>query len=178
MIRQRGATTLTMVLVTAFSVAVLCIGADFASTPSTSYGATPPSFCQGQSASAALSAGHAWIPKHVSQPTVPVLLLNRESVQAGDRVYARIANFSHVQVIYGSEFKIERYVQAKWTIDPASPRRHWLRTLRKLTAGKAGRCYEFTVPASHGPSMLRFSTRITNPRHTFRLKSSSFKVES
>jgi hypothetical protein len=124
---------------------------------SVAVGEALPDFCQARTARAALVSA-----KGISNESPPggvALLVDRRSVEAGERVYARFANFSNRAAGYGYGFSIEQLAE-DWEVDPASPKGPWPMVLLKLHPGEAGSCYAFEVPADQPLGPYRFSTEI------------------
>ena len=89
-----------------------------------------------------------------------VLAVSKKRVQAGAFVYARLLNFGSKAAGYGREFLIERYSAGGWALDPSSPDGPWVKSLSRLPAGDAGRCYRFQVPVGQAGGRYRFSTKV------------------
>lgn len=88
------------------------------------------------------------------------LVVNKEEVEPGGVVKARLLNFDEEVGTYGAEFKIERYGSTGWETDPSSPAGPWPRYLGKLRSGGGGRCYSFSVPADQNRGRYRFATKV------------------
>lgn len=86
------------------------------------------------------------------------LMVANERVVPGQALQARLLNLTRGVVLYGSEFKIQRYSKSGWKTDPSSPSGPWPRRLSKLSSGGAGRCYRFVVPAQQEAGRYRFLT--------------------
>lgn len=129
-----------------------------------------PRFCKEQQAKDAL-------------PTSPLqrglrLAVSREGIQPGELVYARLLNFSDTTFGYGREFRIERYGSSGWTLDPSSPDGPFVRSLRKLPAENAGRCYGFRVPLAQANGRYRFSTKVFQRPGVSTRRTAEFTVHS
>jgi hypothetical protein len=101
------------------------------------------------------------------------LVVDKEHVERGKLVQARLLNFTQRTVSYGAEFKIQRHNQAGWETDPSSPDGPWPRRRGVLRPGRAGGCYRFVVPPKQRAGDYRFFTRVkigaTEARRTAQL---------
>lgn len=105
------------------------------------------------------------------------LAVSRKHVEAGAFVYARLLNFGGEAVGYGREFLIERYGAAGWALDPSSRDGPWVKSLGKLPAKAAGRCYGFRVPVEQARGRFRFSTKMFLRPGSSARRTSEFLVE-
>ncbi|HEY8502048.1 MAG TPA: immunoglobulin-like domain-containing protein, partial [Solirubrobacterales bacterium] len=109
---------------------------------------TPP-FCRPMSAED--------VPKAVRGPVAKgiALGLNAEVRAPGQTLYARLLNEGKGRVHYPPMFRIERYVNSQWTVDPSSPKGPWHANLDLLAPGRAGKCSEFEVPQGQADGRYR-----------------------
>lgn len=115
-----------------------------------------PHFCRVDRANAVLRATN----KRGAKAVDAVLLTNRIQVVPGQKIFARLANFSDRRVGYGSEFSIQRRTRDGWEVDSSSPKGPWARVAGVITPEGVGRCYEFKVPSEISMGSYRFATRI------------------
>jgi hypothetical protein len=118
-----------------------------------------PRFCELRSAEAALASSEG--PRNEMAGYV-VLLVNRSRAAGGERIYARLANFSGmVRADYGAVFAIDRKTPNGWERDPASPDGPWPKKGRqRVGPSRAGHCYVFDIPAEQAEGTYRFSTDV------------------
>jgi hypothetical protein len=87
-----------------------------------------------------------------------VLLSEKAIVHPGERLNARVANFSQRPVTYGEEFALQRWTGSSWERDPASPAGPWSLVGYPLKPGQAGRCYNLTIPRDQPEGRYRIMT--------------------
>ncbi len=106
-----------------------------------------------------------------------MLSVSKMRVEAGAFVYARLLNFSDEAAGYGREFLIERHGPTGWALDPSTPVGPWFKSLSKLPAGAAGRCYGFQVPEEQVQGRYRFSTKVFLKSESSARRVSGFLVQ-
>ena len=89
------------------------------------------------------------------------LLANHREVAGGEVISARLVNVSDAIVLYGAEFRIQRYRGGMWRIDPSSPDGPWPRSAKKLKPGETGACYRYIVPEGQPAGRYRFLTMVS-----------------
>lgn len=85
----------------------------------------------------------------------PRLALNGRAFKPGDRILARVENFSNESISYGVPYRIERWNGAAWTNAPESPGGPWIRPLYRSRSGSTGPCLPFGIPLSMPPGTYR-----------------------
>jgi hypothetical protein len=63
--------------------------------------------------------------------------------------------------LIGEEFVFERYVEGRWTRDPASPRAFTKIRLGILSPGESGFCRSLSLPSDAPPGQYRFRKDVT-----------------
>jgi hypothetical protein len=150
------------------SAFALCIGLALAGSNDSSANGLPR-FCQGSEAKDVRPV--------VSNQGGVALAVSKKRVETGAFVYARLVNFGGKAAGYGQEFRIERYSATGWALDPSSPDGPWVKSLGKLPAGAAGRCYRFRVPVEQAKGRYRFSTKVFLRHGSSARRTSEFLVE-
>lgn len=146
-----------------------------------------PRFCRGGVAEEALKASSR---EGLAAPKGVVLLVDERQVRAGERAYARLANFRDPDatydrfqgaVAYDRTFAVQRWTKKSgWEEDPGSPDGPWPKSIGRLAPGEAGKCYVFRVPAKQPVGRYRFSVHIQlKPRTKFDVawRTADFRVK-
>jgi hypothetical protein len=154
-------------MVIAAGACAICIGSWASTKTSSAHGS--PRFCQWTQAGDVRPAP--------SGQRGVALTASKKRVEAGAFVYARLLNFGSKTAGYGREFFIERYSAAGWGLDPSSPDGPWVKSLRKLPSGAAGRCYVFRVPVEQAEGRYRFSTKVVLKPGSSARRTAEFLVE-
>jgi hypothetical protein len=88
------------------------------------------------------------------------LLTNRQEVEAGELMIARLVNFSADFVRSGAEFRIQRFDGIAWHADPSSPAGPWPRSAQRLKPDGVAGCYRYVAPEGQPAGRYRFLTSI------------------
>lgn len=107
-------------------------------------------FCQGTTAKAVDAGAAGRAIKGVA------LTAERSTVHPGETFRARLVNRSDDLASYGQYHRVEQYTGTRWTVDPAGPQGPWLKVLWGLAPDRAGRCFQWLVPAGHPFGTYRF----------------------
>jgi hypothetical protein len=83
--------------------------------------------------------------------------LSARRYHPGQVLFGRLVNMGANTGNYGAPFRIERYVQSEWVLDPVTPDA-WPKWLAKLDPGDAGRCYVLALPVDQPPGLYRLVT--------------------
>lgn len=141
------------VLVTAAVVSLLIVISDMGGATASK---TPRGFCQIESAEDVLERHDA---RSVAGTNVS-LVVERRFLKPGRTARARLLNLTEKPVSYGAEFKIQRFGQEGWKLDPNSPDGPWKRSAARLAPARAGHCYRFRVPVEQAAGRYRFLTKV------------------
>lgn len=76
----------------------------------------------------------------------------------GQVLAARLVNRMNTTASYGVAFRIERFANGSWELDPSSPKGPWPRKLGRLEPGSAGACFYFRIPAQQPQGKYRIVT--------------------
>jgi len=112
-------------------------------------------FCSGSSAERA-KAGV------VGPPIQGVsVALQTKRFEPGEDLYARLLNRGEGRAKYGPQHRIERYINSRWTVDPAGPHGPWHKVFWLLPSNTAGRCFHYTIPIDQPTGVYRFVVPVT-----------------
>lgn len=95
----------------------------------------------------------------VHQP--PRLGLNARELNPGERLLARVENFSRNTVTYGVPYSIERWNGLTWEKAPESPDGPWIMPLYRSRPGGTGPCLPFPIPQTMPAGTYRFVKAIS-----------------
>jgi hypothetical protein len=79
-------------------------------------------------------------------------------VSPGEVLAARLVNRMNKMASYGVAFRIERFSNGSWQLDPSSPKGPWPKKLGRLEPGSAGACFYFRIPAQQPQGKYRIVT--------------------
>ena len=94
----------------------------------------------------------------VFQP--PRLVLNSSALAPGERLLARVENFSRKMVSYGVPYSIDRWRNGAWEEAPESPDGPWIMPLYGGRPGSTGPCLPFGIPPTTEPGRYRMVKQI------------------
>ena len=83
------------------------------------------------------------------------LVVKDESMSPGQVLAARLVNRMNATASYGVGFRIERYADGSWELDPSSPKGPWPKKLGRLDPDSAGQCFYTRIPAEQPQGRYR-----------------------
>jgi hypothetical protein len=90
----------------------------------------------------------------------PRLALNARAFDPGERLLARVENFSARSVSYGVPYSIDRWNGLAWEKAPESPDGPWIKPLYRSRPGGTGPCLSFRVPETMPAGTYRMAKPI------------------